>query len=105
MGGNGMQGNISGMISIEYKCQTLGELRDALEQVKEWKLSDSTEIEPRYLTLWVPGRAVPSECGDHLVGDEHIDWLVYTHEHPEDEPAPLPESKSASLREWMGYSK
>lgn len=99
-----VQGNISGMISIEYMCNTLGELRDALKQVEAWKLPDSIEIEPRYLTMWVPGRAEACECGDHLVGDERIDWLVSTHEHPEHKETPLPESKPASLKEWMGWT-
>ena len=92
---------MSGFVSAHMKARTVGDLREFVRWLDEYKVSDSKEVDWGEKALYVDltgERAAMTEwieCGDHIPPDTAYDLLISTHNH---------DSKPATF-DWMTKDK
>jgi hypothetical protein len=86
---------VKGEIVISGTFNTVGDMREFMNQLDKYQVSDSVEMLDGYAGLVISGRMEPIQCGEHLVEEGDIyDVLLITHEHDND-----------GMFEELGYSE
>jgi len=79
---------MSGFVSAHMKARTVGDLREFVRWLDEYKVSDSKEIDwgSGYVYVELTSVAVPAEwieCGEHIPPDKGYHLIIDTHSHDE----------------------
>ena len=82
----------TGWVVGSVEILTVGDLREVVRELDEYKIADEIGVEMDRTTMWIeltgPLDHVPASpimCGNHI-GEEVYDFILDTHTHEEEQP-------------------
>jgi len=102
-----MEIKVTGSVTIDAAVRTVGDLRELVTYLDKYGVPDAALVDWGVGSIYILPlgedfvQAYPIECGDHKpwAGDAAFDWLIESHQHPEQDETDLQERINQALRE------